>query len=283
MPRKMPHLQPRSLLLAAMVGALLLPPWAHAAPPTASSQPPASQQPAPGKIEANPAALPESPPLTPAQRLQSEIFVLRNQAEDFIQQAEADDELSAQILALLSETKTAVAAASGVQDLFDVAQLTKLRDPLLDAPLRLYEAMAAKPRAEPPTARPASHPVATQHGSRPTTGSAPPPAGQRVPPALRSGAQAFFGGDYRQAVDVLSGATFATPRQQALALLLRAAARYSLMLTADQPDDSQQKIVRAEIRECTRLAPLLRPDPALFSPRFVRLFAESGGAGKGPG
>ncbi len=220
--------------------------------------------------------VPEPPPLTPAQRFQSEIFVLRSQAEGFIAQAEAREEISPELQALIVESQAVVAATTQVNTLFDVSRLEVLRDQLLDAPLRLYQATTATPEPGPslppevtPRARPRPGPPGTASPLRPT---------QQIPPELRHGAQAYFGGDYKLAIDALSKASFPAPRSQALALLLRAAARYSLFLTAEEQDESQLAVVRAEIRECMRLAPRLRPDPNLYSPRFVRFFGHLSGA-----
>ncbi len=257
---------------------------------------------------------PEPLPLTPAQRLQGEIFVLRDQAEGFIQQAESIQEPPEEIQRLLRETKAAIAATAGVNRLFEVDRLTQLRDQLLDVPLRLYEAIAAastpvpapqatktqKPRqprtTRPRTTRPgttqpgttqpgATQPGATQPKLVPETERTastvpvdPGPAGHEVAPALRRGALAYFSGDYQRAVETLEPVALPTPRSQALALLLRAAARHALFLNADQPNEGQLAMVQAEIQECLRLAPRLRPDPELFSPRFVRLFASSPGS-----
>ena len=311
------HLHP-ALLVGALCIALLAPVAARAAMMDQATAPQDQEQATPAQPEDNSLALAEgsvtepdegesnpagggetTPPeplsMTPAQRLaaqrlQSEIFVLRSQAEDFIQQAEALHEIPAEVQRLLSETKVAIAATAGVNRLFDVTRLSQLRDQLLDVPLRLYEAMAAVATPEPgptttriqATERKPTQPRPTQ--PRPTsetatTTSAAPadqePAGQEVAPALRRGAQAYFSGNYQRAVEALNLVALPTPRSQALALLLRAAARHALFLNADQPDERQLAVVKAEIQECIRLAPSLRPDPELFSPRFVRFFAES--------
>ncbi len=233
---------------------------------------PATTEPA-TQNEDSEAAAPEQ---TPAQRLQGEIFVLAAQAEGLIRQAEAQEEISEELQPLITETKTITSEAAQADSISSLPRLERLRERLLDAPLRLHDALGRAqsvveaPAQSPPSSRPEARPTPTEPAQRTAT----------VPAALRDGALAYFAGNYPRTLDLLGEASYSKPRAQAVALLLRAAARYSLFLISDGEDESPLAVARADIRECKRLAPWLQPDPDLFSPRFVRFFAQLSGPGR---
>ena len=75
---------------------------------------------------------------------------------------------------------------------------------------------------------------------------------------------------------MLAGVTFAERRATATAALLLAAARYSLYLEGGEKDLGLRRQAGESARTCRRLAPAFRPDPRLFSPRFVQFFRSAG-------
>ena len=92
------------------------------------------------------------------------------------------------------------------------------------------------------------------------------------PPAeLRQGVRAYFGGQYAEAVQALSGASF-QGRAALHALLIRAAARYALYASGGRKDEALKRDATTDIRACRRLDASFVPDPQAFSPRFLELF-----------
>ena len=91
---------------------------------------------------------------------------------------------------------------------------------------------------------------------------------------VRTAAQAYLGGDYGTALETLSGLELDDEKLAAQALLFRAAARYALYLLRGEREKGMVEAARADVAFCRRLAPELRPDPRMFSPRFVQFFEE---------
>ncbi len=92
------------------------------------------------------------------------------------------------------------------------------------------------------------------------------------PEALNRGAEAFFRGDYQEALRQLEGAQLNEPRAAALAALFRAAAHFGVWASGGEKDTSQLEAARREIRACRAADPERRPTTLAFSPRFVELF-----------
>jgi tetratricopeptide (TPR) repeat protein len=106
--------------------------------------------------------------------------------------------------------------------------------------------------------------------ARPT----PPPA------ELLAGAEAYFGGDYEKAAQILEAKTFGDPRAAAQARLFVAASRYSSWVLGGSVDGKLREQAAAAARECAHLNASLALNPRAFSPRFVEFFQkERGDAG----
>ena len=96
-----------------------------------------------------------------------------------------------------------------------------------------------------------------------------------VPPDLLQGAQAFFSGRYQDAVTQLESLRLPAGASSGVRLqahLLRAAALFSTWALDREQDDQRRQAAAAAVAECRRLAPQFRPDPTVFSPRFVRFY-----------
>jgi hypothetical protein len=100
------------------------------------------------------------------------------------------------------------------------------------------------------------------------------------PDALLAAASAWLRGEPDGVLEALAGAegpddapSFGDPRAQAHALLLRAAAAYSLHEAGGDPDDRLLEAARRDAAACRRLDPDLAPLPSAFSPRFRAFFA----------
>jgi hypothetical protein len=95
-----------------------------------------------------------------------------------------------------------------------------------------------------------------------------------VPAALLAAGDRFADGDYGGVVEALAGLGETGPRDQALAALLAAAAQHALYELDGGVDAAARKRAEAAARRARRLAPDLRPDRAVFSPRFVRWYEQ---------
>jgi hypothetical protein len=125
--------------------------------------------------------------------------------------------------------------------------------------------IATAPSPTPPqTTRPAPTP--------PTTAPATPrPAGGTAPAALVGAIDGYLAGRFEQAANLdLSG--FSENRARFHALLLRSAARHTLSQAGDERAEALLAAAQADIRAARALQPGQAPDPALFSPRYRRLF-----------
>ncbi len=90
---------------------------------------------------------------------------------------------------------------------------------------------------------------------------------------LRQAADAYFAGDYEAAISRLSESSFRQGKSRAHALLLRAAARYTLFLLGGENDYALRGQAAEDVTACKAADPELGPDEALFSPRFRDFFA----------
>jgi hypothetical protein len=145
-------------------------------------------------------------------------------------------------------------------------------------------APAGSAQREPPAApatRPAAVPAAEP--ARPTAAAQPRPtpapaapapapvAASRAPPALVAAVEAFIAGRVDASAN-LDLAPFNDPKARFHALLLRAAARHALSLAGGERAEALLAGAQADIRAARALAAGQAPDPALFSPRFRRLY-----------
>ena len=100
--------------------------------------------------------------------------------------------------------------------------------------------------------------------------AAAPPARQAAPPALAQIAKSFFGGDFKAAaqadVESLQGKALAH------ALLLRAAARYSMYVAQGESKADQLNAVKADLTRAKSVDATVRPSAKYFSPRLIPLY-----------
>lgn len=113
------------------------------------------------------------------------------------------------------------------------------------------------PKPEPPKPKPEPKPVEPE----------PPkpvlPVSSRVPAPLLKAFGDYLGGRYADVARINVDA--GDDKQRAQALLVRAAARY---MQFELGDAAQRDTARADVLALRALAPALKPDAALFSPRF---------------
>ena len=97
-----------------------------------------------------------------------------------------------------------------------------------------------------------------------------PLARQAAPPALAQIAKSFFGGDFKAAaqadVESLQGKALAH------ALLLRAAARYSMYVAQGESKADQLNAVKADLTRAKSVDATVRPSAKYFSPRLIPLY-----------
>jgi len=93
--------------------------------------------------------------------------------------------------------------------------------------------------------------------------------------ALERGVQAYLDGDYDGAVATLgTAANGGEGSARALALAVRAAARQARFRLGGERDAAELAAAIADAREARRADPAFRPDPQLFSPRFLALWSQ---------
>jgi hypothetical protein len=163
------------------------------------------------------------------------------------------------------------------------------RTPATPGPVAPAPAPATTSPAAPPTAqqapRPgvaqqpaAQQPVAQQPAAQQTR-PAPPtpapattaPAASSAPPALVAALDAWIAGRIEPSAN-LDLAAFTDNRARFHALLVRSAARHALSQAGGERGEALLAAAQADIRAARALAPTQSPDPALFSPRYRRLF-----------
>jgi hypothetical protein len=171
--------------------------------------------------------------------------------------------------AFLAEAREAQAAVSGIRARLetatarsDLSQLREIRESAVRTRERLEAAreVAMAKRAEARVAAAASPAPAS-----------PGPARPRVSDGLVVAAQAVFDGEYRRAIDTLSGVEADGPAA-AHVHLLRAAANHALFLIGGGKDARLLRSAAEDVRACRRLDSTLRPDPQVFSPLFTEMF-----------
>ncbi len=96
--------------------------------------------------------------------------------------------------------------------------------------------------------------------------------GHPAPEKLRLAINAFLGGDYARAADVLAVADLGDAQATKVALLVRGAAYFSLYVESDEKDRALLDRAVADVRACQRIEPGMAPSRSLFSPRYAELF-----------
>lgn len=123
---------------------------------------------------------------------------------------------------------------------------------------------------------PAPRPVAPT--PTPAPAPAPPPpkpvAASTAPEALSRALDAYLAGRYTE-VAALDPGQFSDNRARYHALLVRAAARYTQSQLAGAGGSAALAAAQADIRSAKALAPGQQPDAALYSPRFIALYAQT--------
>jgi hypothetical protein len=96
--------------------------------------------------------------------------------------------------------------------------------------------------------------------------------GHPAPEKLRLAIDAFLGGDYTRAANLLAVADLGDDHATKVALLVRGAAYFSLYVESDEKDRTLLDRAIADVRACQRLEPGVTPSRSLFSPRYAELF-----------
>ena len=135
------------------------------------------------------------------------------------------------------------------------------------------------PRPTTPTpapTTPAPRPVAPAPAPAPAPPPPPPKpvAASTAPEALSRALDAYLAGRYTE-VAALDPGQFSDNRARYHALLVRAAARYTQSQLAGAGGSAALAAAQADIRSAKALAPGQQPDAALYSPRFIALYAQT--------
>jgi hypothetical protein len=131
-------------------------------------------------------------------------------------------------------------------------------------PRPVASAPATSPVASNPPAKPAPPPTA------PAATPAKPAAGS-APAALVAALDTYLAGRIEQTANLDLGG-LNEPRARFHALLLRSAARHTLSQAGGERGEALLAAAQADIRAARALAPGQQPDPALFSPRYRKLY-----------
>ena len=94
---------------------------------------------------------------------------------------------------------------------------------------------------------------------------------------LLEGARTFFAGRYADAAEQLAAVSLPSDAPSAVRLqmhLLRAAAAYAAWAVDGERDEARRQAAAADAAACKRIDPGYAPDPAVFSPRFLRFFSD---------
>ena len=94
-----------------------------------------------------------------------------------------------------------------------------------------------------------------------------------VPPALEDGARLFLKGRYQEAIGALDTVTSLDGPLQVHVHLFKAAAHYALYARSGETDRTMLSTALDEIERARGLNPVLEPDPRVFTPGFLTLFA----------
>lgn len=133
------------------------------------------------------------------------------------------------------------------------------------------------PRPTTPTpapTTPAPRPVAPAPAPAPAPPPPKPVAASTAPEALSRALDAYLAGRYTE-VAALDPGQFSDNRARYHALLVRAAARYTQSQLAGAGGSAALAAAQADIRSAKALAPGQQPDAALYSPRFIALYAQT--------
>jgi hypothetical protein len=92
-----------------------------------------------------------------------------------------------------------------------------------------------------------------------------------VPKHLVAGIAAYLHGDYEKTTTLLAASKFTDRAAAAEAALFRAAARDALYRIGGSKNDALRRDVERDLKTYRELNPNGRPDPRVFSPRFVAM------------
>jgi len=88
---------------------------------------------------------------------------------------------------------------------------------------------------------------------------------------LRSAINSYLHGRYEETIRVLTESQFEDRNAAAEAALFRAAARDALYRIGGETDDALRRAIESDLRTYRELRPNGKPDPRMFSPRFIAL------------
>jgi len=211
--------------------------------------------------------------LAPAWAKEASLGPAQKQAAELLTQAKAklDAAKKKPEASVASEARQLAANAGKQFEAVRQAATTK-RDEMRRAAQKAAEEKARRAEVLPLT--PVQSPVApgppVQSPGTPGP-TAQSPAASGPPAELRQGIRAYFGGQYGEAIQVLSGGQF-QGKAALHALLIRAAARYALYASGGRKDESLKRDATVDIKACRRLDAGFLPDPQAFSPRFIEVF-----------
>jgi hypothetical protein len=136
---------------------------------------------------------------------------------------------------------------------------------------KLRESAQRALAAAPPTSAPAGAEATPDAPGGAATRAAPERTAPAIPGELAEAARAYFAGDYRRCLRLLSGVQTDSPRLEAQVELLRGASEWSLSRTS--PDGAARRLAAAaaHLRRARALDPALRPSTRYFAPPIVAL------------
>ncbi len=135
-----------------------------------------------------------------------------------------------------------------------------------------------KPQA-PPKPKPD---VIPQPKPQPPRDTAAEQAARETRRSLSAGVDAYLRGRYEEAIRLLSQAKFADRVAEAEAALFRAAARDALYRIGGATSESLRREIERDLNTYRELRPDGRPDPRIFSPRFIAIATEPTPPGREP-
>lgn len=228
------------------------------------------KQPEPPPVQSAPVSIPSAPTTTPVnvpeaavKRLSSaEISSVRSSVQNFRRDLSAlRAELNRPELADFARDKQS-----------ELQRLTRSLETLSADSERAISTQDSRLLTQSSTAaRAGSTSVSSLRQALKTALAAAAPAVRPTPPEpLRQLAQLYFSGEFAKAaqanVDALQGKALAH------ALLLRAAARFSLYVAQGEARAEQLQPVKEDLARAKRTDPTVRPNAKYFSPRLIQLF-----------
>ena len=125
-----------------------------------------------------------------------------------------------------------------------------------------------------PPVRPVPTPTPVPVPPKPVPAQPAPVAASTAPEALARALDAYLAGRYTE-VAALDPGQFSDKRARYHALLVRAAARHTQSQLQGSSGSAALAAAQGDIRAAKALVPGQQPDAALYSPRFVTLYAQT--------